>query len=124
MSNEIRSYFTKDKVPAINQLHEILSCASVLESLNYSGNIICFVGGIKASKYSKSSQIDELDGFIYFPNRSMKDGFAYIVEAKNYFGGEKDAEAQLQNTCDFLDSSLKTNIVKLSKCAYLKIAQN
>lgn len=124
VSNEIRSYFTKDKVPAINQLHEILSCASALESLNYSGNIICFVGGIKASKYSKSSQIDELDGFIYFPNRSMKDGFAYIVEAKNYFGGEKDAEAQLQNTCDFLDSSLKTNIVKLSKCAYLKIAQN
>ena len=76
VSAKIRKHFTRDNVPNADQLHEILSCASVLESLNYSGNIICFVGGIKASEYSKSSNVDELDGFIYLPNRSMKGGFA------------------------------------------------
>lgn len=124
VSAKIRKHFTRDNVPNADQLHEILSCASVLESLNYSGNIICFVGGIKASEYSKSSNVDELDGFIYLPNRSMKGGFAYIVEAKNYLGGENDAAGQLQKTCSFLGSSLETDIVKLTKCAYLKIAQN
>ena len=108
----------------MDQLHEIMSCVTVLESLNYSGAIICFVGGIKASRYKKTEKIDELDGFIYLPNKALKDGFAYIVEAKNYTNGEKDAEKQLKTTSKYIDKELKTEIIKLSKCAYLKIAKH
>lgn len=124
IAEEIRKRFTKDIVPDPDQLHEILSCALVLESLNYSGSIVCFVGGIKASKYKKTDKIDELDGFIYLPNKSLETGFAYIVEAKNYAGGEDDAAKQLEETCKFLDKSLDTAITKLTKCAYLKLNIN
>ena len=76
---------------------------------------------IKASEYKKAEKVDELDGLIYFPSRPLQDGFAYIVEAKNYPRGESAAETQLQETCHFIDPSLKTDITKLSKCAYLRI---
>lgn len=121
VSTEIRKRFdTKDDL-ASDELHEILSCATVLERLDYSGSIICFVGGIKASKYKNAEMIDELDGLIYFPNRPLKDGFAFIVEAKNYLGGENDAATQLQTTCEFIDQSLGKEIVKVHKCAYLRL---
>lgn len=121
ISAEIRKRFSKKNISNSDQLHEILSCATVLESLNYSGTIVCFVGGIKASEYKKAEKVDELDGLIYFPSRPLQDGFAYIVEAKNYPRGESAAETQLQETCHFIDPSLKTDITKLSKCAYLRI---
>lgn len=123
ISAEIRKRFSKNTIADSDQLHEVLSCAMVLDSLNYSGSIICFVGGIKASKYKKTGKVDEIDGLIYLPNRNMQDGFAYIVEAKNYFGGENDAEVQLKATCKFIDKSLKTSVFKLHKCAYLKISK-
>lgn len=123
ISAEIKKRFSKKNILDSDQLHEILSCAAVLESLNYSGATVCFVGGIKASKYRKTEKVDELDGFIYFPSRPLQDGFAYIVEAKNYPGGEKEAEKQLQKTCHFIDQSLKKNITRLSKCAYLRISK-
>lgn len=123
LSAEIRNRFNKSSVSNSDQLHEILSCATVLESLDYSGAVLCFVGGIKASKFKKTEVVDELDGLIYFPNKSTQDGFAYIIEAKNYSGGENDAEVQLQETRKFIDKSLTASIYKLSKCAYLKISQ-
>ena len=85
--------------------------------------MICYVGGIKASKY-KTEKIDELDGFIYLPNKERRDGFAYIVEAKNYFGGERDAEKQLITTSRYLNKCLTTEIVKKTKCAYMIIKEN
>lgn len=122
IATEIRKKFTNENITNADQLHEILSCANALESLNYAGAVVCFVGGIKASKYKKTEKVDELDGFIYLPNKPIQDGFAYIVEAKNYAGGECDAEKQLKDTCKFLDKSLETAISKLNKCAYLKIS--
>lgn len=53
----------------MDQLHEILSCATVLEEISYAGSVMCYVGGIKASQYNKSEKLDEIDGFIYFPSR-------------------------------------------------------
>lgn len=123
MAARIKKRFSKNNVSNADQLHEILSCATVLESLNYSGAIICFVGSIKANKYKKTEKVDELDGFIYLPNKSTQKGFAYIIEAKNFAGGEKAAEKQLQATCKFIASDLDTNIEKLTKCAYLRISQ-
>lgn len=35
---------------------------------------------------------DELDGFIYLPNKALKSGFAYIIEAKNFRNGENEAK--------------------------------
>lgn len=119
---EIRKKFSRYSITDLNQLHEVLSCATVLESLNYSGTIICFVGGIKTSEYKNTEKIDELDGFIYLPNMRLEDGFAYIVEAKNYPRGEEDAEKQLKATCKYLDKVLDKDISKLSKCAYLKLS--
>lgn len=124
VSSEIKKKFSCNNIMDMDQLHEIMSCVTVLESLNYSGAVICFVGGIKASRYKKTEKIDELDGFIYLPNKALKDGFAYIVEAKNYTNGEKDAEKQLKTTSKYIDKELKTEIIKLSKCAYLKIAKH
>lgn len=119
---EIRKRFTKDNVANPNMLHEILSCADILESQHYSGTVMCFVGGIKASKY-KTEKIDELDGFIYFPNRSLRDGFAYIIEAKNYSGGKRDAIKQLNDTCKYLNIKLETEIIAKDKCAYMIIKE-
>ena len=124
IAKEIRKRFTDINTTDKDQLHEILSCASVLESLNYSGSIICFVGGIKSSRFDKTGSVDELDGFIYLPSKSLDDGFAYIIEAKNYTGGEEDAAKQLKNTSAFLDRKLNQDIVKMSKCAYMKIYRN
>lgn len=121
ISQEIRKKFTKDIVPDKDQLHEILSCATSLESINYSGLVICFVGGIKASKYKNPQKLDELDGLIYFPNRNLAEPFACIVEAKNYSLGEKDAEIQLRGTEKYLSKDLKSEIVQLNKCAYMKL---
>lgn len=44
---------------------------------------------------------DELDGFIYLPNKALKSGFTYIIEAKNYRNGENDATKQLGETKKF-----------------------
>lgn len=122
IAHEIRKKFTEKTVSDKDQLHEVLSCASVLESIQYSGLVICFVGGIKANKYKNSEKIDELDGFIYLPNRQESMPFAYIVEAKNYSRGESDAVKQLQGTQKYLSKNLKFNIVPLTKCAYMKIS--
>ena len=82
---------------------------------------LCFVGGIKANKYKKSEKIDELDGFIYLPNRQDEMPFAYIVEAKNYVRGENDAVKQLQGTKKYLSPNLEFSINPLTRCAYMEI---
>lgn len=121
---EIRSKFTEHNVSNKDQLHEILSCASVLENIHYSGLVLCFVGGIKANKYKKSEKIDELDGLIYLPNRQSEMPFAYIVEAKNYTRGETNAIKQLEGTKKHLSSNLDFSITPLIKCAYMQITLN
>lgn len=121
IANKIKSKFTVNNVSNKDQLHEILSCASVLENIQYSGLVLCFVGGIKASKYKQSKKIDELDGFIYLPNRQDNMPFAYVVEAKNYTHGEHDAEKQLQETKKYLSQNLEFSITPLTKCAYMEI---
>ena len=118
---EIRKQFTDETVSNRDQLHEILSCAHVLESISYSGMVICFVGGIKATLIGKTVKIDELDGFIYLPNKDYRETFAYIIEAKNYAGGENEARKQLQETRTYLSQDLSSVIEFQSKCAFLKI---
>lgn len=58
---------------------------------------------------------DELDGFIYLPNKALKSGFAYIIEAKNYRNGENDATKQLEETKKFLCEDVNVNIYTLKK---------
>lgn len=122
VAKEIRSSFTNRNISDSDQLHEILSCASVLEHTQYSGLVLCFVGGIKASKYNQTKKIDEIDGFIYFPRRDLNKTYAIIVEAKNYVNGENDAERQLNDTTQFLSDDLSVKISKLHKCAYMELA--
>lgn len=121
VAKKIRQSFTNENIKDPDKLHEILSCVAVLENIAYSGSVICFVGGIKASEYNKTSKLDELDGFIYFPSREKGNVFAIIVEAKNYSGGENDAEKQLIETIPFLSVELEQNIVPLIKCAYMEL---
>ena len=121
IANAIRAKFSSQNVSNADQLHEILSCAKVLDHLTYSGLVLCFVGGIKASMYSKSEKMDELDGFIYFPNRSPKSTFATIVEAKNYPHGETLAEKQLIDTKKYLSSDCSVHIQKMERLAYMEI---
>ena len=121
IAHEIKSKFTENNVTNKDQLHEVLSCASVLEHIQYAGLALCFVGGIKANKYRKSEKIDELDGFIYLPNRQDEMPFAYIVEAKNYVHGENDAVKQLQGTKKYLSPNLEFSINPLTRCAYMEI---
>lgn len=123
-AKEIRKRFIKENVLDADQLHEIMSCADFLDSLDYSGTILCFVGGIKASRYKKTVKIDELDGFIYLPNRPTTEDYAYIIEAKNYAGGEKEAAKQLKETAKYLSNGLKTTIAPRSKYAYMSISLN
>lgn len=56
---------------------------------------------IRISSYQGNMNKDELDGFIYLPNKALKSGFAYIIEAKNYRNGENDATKQLEETKKF-----------------------
>lgn len=122
MSKLIRKKFTKENVRNNDQLHEILSCADFLESLDYSGTILCFVGGIKACRYKKTAKVDELDGFIYLPNRAPTDDYAYIIEAKNYAGGEQDAAKQLKETNKYLCEEIKTTITLKNRYAYMAVS--
>ena len=63
--------------------------------------VMCFVGGIKANGIKQTSNVDELDGLIYFPCRN--DGvIAVIVEAKHYAGAGGGTIAKKQ-----LDASIK-----------------
>ena len=124
VAQKIRTRFTREIVTDPDALHEIHSCATVLEKLAYSGTVLCFVGSIKASMFNKTDKIDELDGFIYLPNKDLSEGFAYIIEAKNYPKGEEDAEKQLEKTCKYIDDGLATSITKLTRCAYIKISKN
>ena len=121
IAKQIRSTFTSFNISNSDELHEILSCANVLESISYSGLVVCFVGGIKASKYNETKKIDKLDGFIYFPTRKIQNTFAIIVEAKNYKNGENDAAKQLDDSKSFLSERLSANITKLVKCAYMEL---
>ena len=120
-ASKIISNFTKDNIKDSDVLHEILSCARVLESITYTGLVMCFVGGIIANEFKNSSQVDEIDGLIYFPTRDMSKEYAYIVEAKNFAHGENQAEKQLNATKKFISEKLNTNITKLEKCAYMSI---
>ena len=121
VANQIRSTFSNKNVKNVDQLHEILSCATVLEEISYAGSVMCYVGGIKASQYNKSEKLDEIDGFIYFPSRKKGEPFAFIIEAKNYPSGENDAEKQLSDTIPFLSHELNNKIIKLNKCAYMEL---
>lgn len=121
IAKKIRRHFNNENVKDPDKLHEILACAAVMEQISYSGNVICFVGGIKASEYNQTSKVDELDGFIYFPNRDKGKTFAIIIEAKNYVGGENDAEKQLRDTIPFLSAELNYNIVPFTRCAYMEL---
>lgn len=121
LAQTIRNKFSTDNIPDANELHEILSCASILETIQYTGTVMCFVGGIKASNYREAKKIDELDGLIYFPNREQSP-FAYIVEAKNYNHGEHDAAKQLEDTKDYLSTALHTDIHPSAKSAYMEIS--
>lgn len=120
-AQQIRNKFNDKVIKDPDQLHEVLSCASVLEALSYTGLVMCFVGGIKASQYKKTEKVDELDGLIYFPNRSLKDCVAIIVEAKNYSGGGKAALKQLEKTKEFLNSSLEATVQTLDRCAFMEL---
>ena len=105
-----------------DQLHEIMSCADFLESLDYSGTILCFVGGIKACRYKKTAKVDKLDGFVYLPNRALTDDYAYIIEAKNYSGGEQDAAKQLDETKTYLCANINKTITPQNRYAYMAIS--
>lgn len=122
MSKAIRKKFTKENVRDNDQLHEIMSCADFLESLDYSGTILCFVGGIKACRYKKTAKVDELDGFVYLPNRALTDDYAYIIEAKNYSGGEQDAAKQLDETKTYLCANINKTITPQNRYAYMAIS--
>lgn len=123
-AQQIRHKYNSTVITDSDQLHEILSCATVLENLSYTGLVMCFVGGIKASQYKKTEKVDELDGLIYFPNRSPKDCLAVIVEAKNYSGGGNDAQKQLEDTKKFLNPSLEATVQKLDRCAFMELKLN
>ena len=123
LAKQIKNVFSAETVDNADTLHEINCCVKVLESIPYSGLIMCFVGGIKASKYNETKKIDELDGFIYFPNKDPKDMLAIIVEAKNYGNGGNDAERQLVDTARFLSNDLTSNIIKENKFAYMEICK-
>lgn len=122
IAQQIRTKFLKEKVPNEDQLHEIMSCVNVLESMKYSGLVICFIGGIKANRYAKTERIDEIDGFIYFPNRNSTNTVAVIIEAKNYSHGETEAEKQLKDTQKYLSDSCEVDIKKAERCAYMEIS--
>lgn len=122
IAKQIRMKFSQSNIINPDQLHEILSCAAVLESINYSGLVVCFVGGIKACKYKDTQKADEIDGFIYFPNRPQYKDIAILVEAKNYNNGEKDAAKQLKDTQKYLSDRLGATIDELSRCAYMNIS--
>ena len=122
LARTIRTFISSTKISNPDQLHEIAACATTLDSLSYSGLVICFVGGIKASRYSESKKIDELDGLIYFPNKDPKKKFAVIIEAKNYARGETDAEKQLIDTQEYLSDACSYEITKKDRIAYMEIS--
>lgn len=117
----IRDRFSNANISNADKLHEVLSCADCLEQISYSGLVICFVGGIKANKFKQSQKIDEIDGFIYFPNRDTHQTFAIIVEAKNYPHGGNDAEKQLKTTKKFLSDELIASMTKQNKYAFMEL---
>lgn len=122
LARKIRTFISSANISNPDQLHEIAACATVLDSLSYSGLALCFVGGIKASRYSKSEKIDELDGLIYFPNKDPRKKFAVIIEAKNYAHGETDAEKQLLDTQEYLSDTCSFDITKKDRLAYMEIS--
>lgn len=122
LARKIRTFISSANISNPDQLHEIAACATVLDSLSYSGLTFCFVGGIKASRYSKSEKIDELDGLIYFPNKDPRKKFAVIIEAKNYAHGETDAEKQLLDTQEYLSDTCSFDITKKDRLAYMEIS--
>lgn len=122
VAKKIKNSFSINNVPDKNKLHEILSCAIILEQMEYSGLVLCFVGGIKANEFKKTQNIDELDGLIYFPSRESKKPFAVIVEAKNNNKGETEAEAQLSKTLPLLSACLTSSIRTLKRCAFLELS--
>ena len=109
--------FDKDKQ------HEISSVIKVLDELNYRGLVLCYIGNIRISSYQENMNKDELDGFIYLPNKALKSGFAYIIEAKNFRKGENFAAKQLDETKEYLREDIHAKIKKLKKCAYMEISK-
>lgn len=122
VAKQIKQKFNKGNITDADKLHEVLSCAAVLENISYAGTVLCFVGGIKANEYKNTEKKDELDGFIYFPSKNPNQEYAIIIEAKNYKNGEKDAVNQLSNTTQYLSDSLEESIGSLKKCAYMKLS--
>lgn len=110
VAKQIRQKFNKDNIKDINKLHEILSCAEVLDNISYAGCVVCFVGSIKANEYKNTEKKDELDGFIYFPNRNVNQDYAIIIEAKNYKNPIGDAVKQLRDTESYLQIILRKKL--------------
>lgn len=122
VSKMVIEKFNENNVPDKDQLHEIKSCAIILEQISYTGLVVCFVGGIKASEYNSAKKIDELDGLIYFPTREINKPYAFIIEAKNYTNGATEAVKQLNSTVPYLSDCLKSEIKTLNRCAFLELS--
>lgn len=93
-----------------NNLHEMIVVRDYLKTLNYRGNICCFLGATKLWGDNPTPKA-EFDGIIFMPNRA-DDIFAVIVEAKNKPNGKTEAKRQLAERLDeFLLDSYKKNFV-------------
>ncbi len=82
IAKEIEKKYKPNNKIHKNKKHEILTTARVLREINYRGKVICFIGNIRIVPKSNGETKDEIDGLIYFPNRSLADGFCIIVETK------------------------------------------
>lgn len=114
---DIKSLLSDDEV------HELMTTALKVENLNYRGTIMSYLGGTKLRKKTGSKYICEFDGLICLPNRK-KEGFLYIIEAKNKVKGEAEAQKQLdENMKKYLSSNLYYSVNKFSKRdAYAEIS--
>src|SRR5699024_676875 len=106
-----------------DEVHELMTTALKVENLNYRGTIMSYLGGTKLRKKTGSKYICEFDGLICLPNRK-KEGFLYIIEAKNKVKGEGESQKQLdENMKKYLSSNLYYSVNKFSKRdAYAEIS--
>jgi|GEM_PF-1942814 len=116
ISQKIENYIDelkREKNLDSDQLHELKMTLLKVKSLNYRGLIIVFLGSTKIRKPEEAKYCCELDGVIYLPAKG-KEGFSFIIEAKNYANGRTEAKRQLESRLNnYLNTELEYKLEDL-----------
>ena len=96
-----------------DMLHEFKCTREMLNSINYRGLILAYIGATKLWDGNSNDARAEFDGIVIFPN-TFDDTMVTIIEGKNKDHGHTEARKQLTKRMKLLNDTFEYSLVDIS----------